>query len=61
MDAGCSEQTISKFMREADSGNIKAAQRLLAEQRRFLLGELHREQKHIDCLDYLVCIIEKRA
>ncbi len=31
----------------------------LAKHRRVLLDALHREQKRIDCLDYLVYTIEK--
>lgn len=32
----------------------------LAKHRRTLLETLHREQKQIDCLDYLVYAIEKK-
>lgn len=58
-DAGCDTGTISKFMKEIKAGNVDIGLKLLAAHRRSLLDELHKEQKQIDCLDYLVYQIEK--
>lgn len=54
VDAGCGQEFISEFMEDLRKDNISKDLKLLAAHRRSLLDNLHKEQKRIDCLDYLV-------
>lgn len=54
IDAGCGQELISEFIEELRCDNISGDLMLLQKHRRSLLDNLHREQKRIDCLDYLV-------
>jgi hypothetical protein len=58
-DAGCDENTIADFMQKLRQGNELEGLKILQLHRRFLLNQLHDEQKKIDCLDYLVYKISK--
>ncbi len=58
-DAGCSEETINRFLCCYQAGDIKGQLKILANHRQTLLDEIHKGQKEIDCLDYLVYQIEK--
>ena len=58
-DAGCSAATIEAFLGALRDGDPDAGLRLLAVHRRALLDGLHKEQKQIDCLDYLLYKLEK--
>lgn len=60
-DAGCDDKTISAFMENLREDKINAGLKLLEIHRRSLLEDLHREQRQIDCLDYLVFTIQKKA
>ena len=60
-DAGCSEETIKRFLLCYQAGDIKGELKVLSNHRRVLLDEVHKGQKEIDCLDYLVYQIEKGA
>lgn len=53
-DAGCDKETIEKFMSDLHNGDAKNGLKSLVVHRKKLLDSLHREQKCIDCLDYLV-------
>ncbi len=53
-DAGCDSETIEKFMADLQKGKEANGLKRLAAHRKNLLDSLHREQKCIDCLDYLV-------
>lgn len=53
-DAGCDKETIEKFMFGLHNGDAKSGLKCLAVHRKKLLDSLHREQKCIDCLDYLI-------
>lgn len=59
-DAGCDEKTISTFLEELRNGRLKAGIHMLESHRRILLDDLHKGQKQIDCLDYLVYQMEKK-
>ena len=59
IDAGCGQELIKKFMEDFKHGRTAEELKLLAAHRRKLLDELHREQKRIDCLDYLVYTMKK--
>lgn len=54
IDAGCGEDLIAEFMEALRKDNISKDLKLLQAHRRLLLDNLHKEQKRIDCLDYLV-------
>ena len=59
-DAGCDTKTVEQFMKLRKEGNIKEQLDLLSRQRCKLLDRVHREEKRIDCLDYLVYQIQKK-
>lgn len=59
VDAGCDNDTITAFIEHIHEEKIAEGLKLLALHRRSLLDELHKEQKRIDCLDYLVYKMEK--
>jgi hypothetical protein len=59
IDAGCDENTIADFMQTIRQGKESEGLRILQLHRRFLLNQLHDEQKKIDCLDYLVYNMSK--
>lgn len=59
-DAGCCIDTIEVFMNYYDTGNVNAQLALLERQRNQLLSRVHKEERHICCLDYLVYQIKSR-
>lgn len=61
IDAGCDKTTTEECMACFKEGNEKKLLLELARHRRSLLDELHKEQKRIDCLDYLVYSIQKEG
>ncbi len=58
-DSGCGEDTIKAFVEDLREKKISEGLKLLEAHRRVLLEELHKEQKRIDCLDYLVYKVRK--
>lgn len=58
-DAGCSEDTIQRFLLCYQADDIKGELKVLSNRRQALLDEVHKGQKEIDCLDYLVYQIER--
>lgn len=58
-DAGCNADSIEKFMAFFENGNVKEQLTLLANHRKQLLNKVHKEEKCISCLDYLVYQIKK--
>lgn len=58
-DAGCDSEMIAAFVKDVQEQKTAEALKLLSIHRRSLLEKLHRGQKQIDCLDYLVYQIEK--
>lgn len=59
-DAGCDVKVRKKFFALAEGGKTAEQLQLLSEQRERLLKRVHRDEKRITCLDYLVFQIEKR-
>ncbi len=55
-DAGCEKSTIDAFM---TSTGDKARLQLLERHRKQLLDNVHKYQKRIDCLDFLIYQMEK--
>ncbi|MCH5264543.1 MAG: hypothetical protein J1F02_01490 [Lachnospiraceae bacterium] len=60
-DAGCSEDTINRFLLCYQAEDVKGELKVLSRHRQDLLDQIHKGQKKIDCLDYLVYQIEKNA
>lgn len=58
-DAGCNEEFIEAFRVCCEQGKEREGMRLLAKHRNGLLDAMHREQKRIDCLDYMIYQIQK--
>lgn len=58
-DSGCGEDIIKAFVEDLREKKISEGLKLLEAHRRALLDELHKEQKRIDCLDYLVYKMRK--
>ena len=58
-DSGCGEKTIKAFVNNFNDKKFSDGLKLLEAHRRALLDELHKEQKQIDCLDYLVYKMRK--
>ena len=57
IDAGCDDEFIREYY---CCGDKKACEKLLAQHRKELLGEIHAKEKNIDCLDYLVYTMNKQ-
>ena len=58
-DAGCDEQTIAAYLDCIMNGRETESLRLLKKQRSLLLDAVHREERKIDCLDYLMYQMQK--
>ena len=59
-DAGCTDEMVEKFMALQGGGGKEQQLRLLSGHRKHLLDNLHREERRIDCLDYLIYQIQKQ-
>lgn len=53
-DAGCSQEMIDCCLACLDTGRKKELLERLEKQRKGILDKIHKGQKQIDCLDYLV-------
>ena len=60
-DAGCDPETVEEFLALDGEGKTGEQLKLLARQRRQLLDRVHREEKRIDCLDYLAYQLNKKC
>lgn len=60
-DAGCDSKTVEEFLALDGEGRTGEQLQLLARQRRRLLDRVHREEKRIDCLDYLAYQLSKKC
>lgn len=58
-DAGCDKDTLAQFMELEKNGKIQGQVQLLEKHRRMLLDKVHKHEKQIDCLDYLLYQIKK--
>ena len=58
-DAGCSSSQIECFLDWQEEERTADQLSMLSEHRKQLLDNVHREEKRIDCLDYLVYQIER--
>jgi len=53
-DAGCAQEIIDCCIACMEQGKKNELLKRLEEHRTGLLHKVHEEEKHIDCLDYLV-------
>ncbi len=53
-DSGCNENQITEFFELYDNNELDKMLILLSNHKKFLLKELHKNQKEIDDLDYLI-------
>lgn len=60
IDAGCSQQSIRKYMELVHEKNVLELLKQLSKHRKHLLDQVHVHQKEIDCLDYLIYSLEKQ-
>ena len=58
-DAGCDRKIIECFMECMARDDFNGQLRLMKEQRKCLLDRVHKNEKQIDCLDYLVYQIDR--
>ena len=58
-DAGCDKEFIDKFLLIQKNGTLKEQIIMLNSHRATLLNNLHKYEKCIDCLDYLVYQLKK--
>lgn len=61
VDAGCGRETAERCILLFQNGEMSELLRLLSCHRRALLDAVHRNQKRLDCLDYLVYQTEKNS
>ncbi len=54
IDAGCNKETTEKCMSFIGEKKVSEALKILGQHRASLLSSLHKEQKRIDCLDFLI-------
>jgi hypothetical protein len=60
IDAGCGTDAVQTCMALAQEKKTAELMRVLSQHRRALLDTLHRSEKRIDCLDYLLYTLEKQ-
>ncbi len=60
-DAGCDSEIIKEFFSLDAEGKTGEQLKLLARQRQQLLDRVHKEEKRIDCLDYLTYQLNKKC
>ncbi len=59
-DAGCDSETIEQYFLLDESGEIQEQLELLSAHRGLILENIHKEEKQIGCLDYLVYQLGKK-
>lgn len=60
-DAGCETEMIQDFMGWFDKGQQAKQLELLEHQRECLLGRVHKDERRISCLDYLIYQIQGKT
>ena len=53
IDAGCDKKLIDECMRHFQNGTPDKMLPKLTAHRKFVLSDVHKRQKQIECLDYL--------
>ncbi len=60
IDIGLGDEVISRCIYLKNENRIKELMITLQSSRRDLLHHIHEDQKKLDCLDYLVCWLNKK-
>jgi hypothetical protein len=60
-DAGCASDTIELFMQKHEQSKLSEQLKILSKQRCVLLDDVHKSQKKLDCLDYLIYRLKDEA
>ncbi len=60
-DAGCAQDFIDCCLAYMEQGKTTELLKRLEKHRQGLLDKVHEEEKHIDCLDYLIYQITRRG
>ena len=60
-DAGCDQEIIQNFMECMEQDDLNGQMQLMEKHRECLLNKVHEEEKHINCLDYLVYQIRRNG
>lgn len=60
-DAGCNAEVIREFFSYGDESDADGQRALLEEHRKKLLNRVHKEEKKISCLDYLIFQLERKG
>lgn len=60
-DAGCKQSLIEQFFCLQQDSKIYEQMQLLESHRNVLLTTIHKNQKRIDCLDFLICKMSKQS
>ena len=60
-DAGCDPEMVAQFLESGAAGNRQNQLKLLEQHRKHLLEKVHKNEKRIDCLDYLVFQMSKET
>jgi len=60
LDAECSKALTDECMMLAEQGRDRIILQKLSGQRTHLLDEIHRYQKALDCLDYLIYQLDRK-
>lgn len=60
-DAGCDGDTVKQFIALAETGEKQGQFKLLEKHRSELLDKVHKSEKQIDCLDYLIYQMRKAS
>ena len=61
LDAGCDPALAEQVLALEQAGQYQDQMRLLSAYRQQLLDCLHRDERRIDCLDYLVYQLKRRS
>ncbi len=59
-DAGCSEKASELICTLFEKGSYKEMLHQMKMQRCELIDEMHKSQRRVDCIDYLIHAQEKR-
>jgi hypothetical protein len=60
LDAGYTRSGADRFMTYVNSGDRESQQRDLSVKRTKILSKLHQENRHLQCLDYLLYKLEEK-
>lgn len=58
-DAGCNKKLIDEFLSLLEQNKFEKIYELLRKHRESLLNTIHKNQKEIDILDYLIVALKK--